>query len=148
LSFGFSAGWTSEEAAQSALGELIQFEATKRLSRGGKARSPHDFIEWSRRASIEDNSFLRPPVEVAAIRIPRIREFQCLLELMKQKKIEIIAIPMGRKDMPFAVARVFAPGLRPHWPRFGSGRLYDVPYALGWANRMTEDLLNPQFLMY
>jgi oxazoline/thiazoline synthase len=51
-------------------------------------------------------------------------------------------------DMPFAVARVFGPGLRPHWPRFAPGRLYDVPHALGWANPLTEDLLNPQFLMY
>jgi hypothetical protein len=34
--------------------------------------------------------------------------------------------------------------MRPFWPRFAPGRLYDVPVALGWLPRATEEEdLNP-----
>ena len=39
---------------------------------------------------------------------------------------------------------VVVPGLRHFWARFGPGRLYEVPVAMGWLERpLTEDQLNP-----
>jgi oxazoline/thiazoline synthase len=36
------------------------------------------------------------------------------------------------------------PGLRHFWPRFGPGRLYDVPVRLGWREHpLDESQLNP-----
>ncbi|CAM5360309.1 hypothetical protein SGLAM104S_07122 [Streptomyces glaucescens] len=40
--------------------------------------------------------------------------------------------------------KVIAPGLRPFWPRFAPGRLYDTPVALGHRPAaLPEDQLNP-----
>ncbi|WP_051378435.1 TOMM precursor leader peptide-binding protein [Derxia gummosa] len=49
-----------------------------------------------------------------------------------------------RPDIELAVVQVIVPGLRHFWPRFGPGRLYDVPIALGWLQApVTEAGLNP-----
>ena len=50
-----------------------------------------------------------------------------------------------RPDIGLAVVKVMVPGLRHFWPRFGPGRLYDVPVDLGWIDRATnEEDLNPR----
>jgi oxazoline/thiazoline synthase len=42
------------------------------------------------------------------------------------------------------VVRVIVPGLRHFYRRFGPGRLYDVPVALGWLGRpLSEHELTP-----
>jgi len=39
---------------------------------------------------------------------------------------------------------VVVPGLRHFWPRYGPGRLYDVPVRLGWLPApLDESELNP-----
>ena len=49
-----------------------------------------------------------------------------------------------RPDIGLAVAQVIVPGLRHFWPRFGPGRLYEVPVRLGWrAEPLDEAGLNP-----
>lgn len=58
--------------------------------------------------------------------------------------IEVLALDCTQPDIGMPVARVFAPGLRHFWPRFGPGRLYDVPVQQGWlAQPKREDELNP-----
>jgi ribosomal protein S12 methylthiotransferase accessory factor len=42
-----------------------------------------------------------------------------------------------------AVVKVIVPGLRHFWPRFGPGRLYEVPARLGWLTQpLTEQQMN------
>jgi hypothetical protein len=49
-----------------------------------------------------------------------------------------------RPDFGLSVAQVIVPGLRHFWPRFGPGRLYDVPVAMGWKSVAdAEAQLNP-----
>jgi ribosomal protein S12 methylthiotransferase accessory factor len=56
---------------------------------------------------------------------------QCLRSL-NEGGLELIVVNKTRPDIDLSVAQVIVPGLRHFWPRFGPGRLYDVPYALGW----------------
>ena len=56
-------------------------------------------------------------------------------------------LDLSRPDVDLAVAKVVVPGLRHFWPRFGPGRLYDAPAAMGWLARpLTEAELNPAHL--
>jgi ribosomal protein S12 methylthiotransferase accessory factor len=58
--------------------------------------------------------------------------------------MEMLVLEQTRADIGLPVAKVFVPGLRHFWMRFGPGRLYDVPVALGWrAEQSTPDQLNP-----
>lgn len=53
--------------------------------------------------------------------------------------LETLALDMSRPDVDLSVAKVMVPGLRHIWPRFGTGRLYDVPVELGWLPRPTQE---------
>ncbi|WP_437618668.1 TOMM precursor leader peptide-binding protein [Sorangium sp. So ce1151] len=58
--------------------------------------------------------------------------------------LETVVLDQTRPDTGLCAVKVAVPGLRHFWPRFGPGRLYDVPVRLGWleqANR--EGDLNP-----
>jgi ribosomal protein S12 methylthiotransferase accessory factor len=58
--------------------------------------------------------------------------------------LELIAVDKTRPDIGLNVVQVIVPGLRHFWPRFGPGRLYQVPVDLGWLQRpLTESELNP-----
>lgn len=56
-------------------------------------------------------------------------------------------VDLTRRDLRLPVVRVVVPGLRHFWNRFASGRLYDVPPALGWTDPgYTEADLNPRWV--
>jgi len=58
--------------------------------------------------------------------------------------LELIVVDKTRPDIGLHVIQSIVPGLRHFWPRFGPGRLYDVPHALGWVPRpLGENELNP-----
>lgn len=52
-----------------------------------------------------------------------------------------------RDDIGLPAVKVITPGLRHIWPRFGPGRLWDVPVKLDWLKQpnSVEDL-NPEYL--
>ncbi|WP_438028921.1 TOMM precursor leader peptide-binding protein [Sorangium sp. So ce233] len=58
--------------------------------------------------------------------------------------LETVVLDQTRPDIGLSAVKVVVPGLRHIWPRFGPGRLYDVPVRLGWLPRPTrEEDLNP-----
>ncbi|AUX40930.1 hypothetical protein SOCE26_023320 [Sorangium cellulosum] len=58
--------------------------------------------------------------------------------------LEVVVLDQTRPDTGLSAVKVVVPGLRHFWPRFGPGRLYDVPVQLGWLTRPTrEEELNP-----
>ncbi|WP_437643984.1 TOMM precursor leader peptide-binding protein [Sorangium sp. So ce362] len=58
--------------------------------------------------------------------------------------LETVVLDQTRPDTGLCVVKVAVPGLRHFWPRFGPGRLYDVPVRLGWLDRANrEGDLNP-----
>ena len=49
-----------------------------------------------------------------------------------------------RPDIELSVVQAIVPGLRHFWPRFGTGRLYEVPHAMRWVSEpLSEENLNP-----
>ncbi len=61
----------------------------------------------------------------------------------KQVGVEFWFVDLSREEYGCKVARVFGPGLRHSGPRFGPGRLYDVPSRLGWIDHeLMESELN------
>jgi len=58
--------------------------------------------------------------------------------------MEMIILDLTRSDVNFPTVRVTVPGLRHFWPRFGPGRLFDVPLKLGWIDKQLDEReLNP-----
>lgn len=60
--------------------------------------------------------------------------------------MDFLVVDQTRPEVGFPVVKVVVPPLRHHWPRFGPGRLYDVPVKLGWRRAPVEEAaLNPFF---
>jgi ribosomal protein S12 methylthiotransferase accessory factor len=57
--------------------------------------------------------------------------------------LDTLVLDQTREDIGLPVVRVIVPGSRHFWPRFGPGRLYDIPIELGWrSSARTESQLN------
>jgi ribosomal protein S12 methylthiotransferase accessory factor len=64
--------------------------------------------------------------------------------IVEAKGLELLVLDHTRPDVGLPVVKVVVPGLRHFWARFGAGRLYDVPVAMGWLPApLSEDALNP-----
>lgn len=71
-------------------------------------------------------------------------DIQECLHLLNLANLELVVVNKTRPDTGVKVAHVIVPGLRHFWPRFGKGRLYDVPLKLGWLKKSPyEKALNP-----
>jgi len=50
--------------------------------------------------------------------------------------MEFLVLDQTRPDIALPVVKVIVPGLRHFWPRFGPGRLYEIPVSsAGFRNR-------------
>jgi ribosomal protein S12 methylthiotransferase accessory factor len=59
---------------------------------------------------------------------------------------DFLVLDQTRPDIDVPVVRVIVPGLRHFYRRFGPGRLYDVPIALGLRKRPVREAdVNPLF---
>ena len=66
------------------------------------------------------------------------------LECLVASELSVYTVDLQRSDLCTPVARAIIPGLRHPWARFGPGRLYEVPVALGWLKTPREETeLNP-----
>ncbi|AUX23790.1 hypothetical protein SOCEGT47_043200 [Sorangium cellulosum] len=69
------------------------------------------------------------------------------VEAAARAGLETLVLDQTRPDIGLSAAQVIVPGLRHFWPRFGPGRLYDVPVRMGWLDRPLEEAqLNPVHL--
>lgn len=142
FAIGFGCHLDPRIAVQRSLTELNQvFDPT------GTLRAPWDLEQ------IADRSYLFPDNErtpIAAETIPQLAGAdlradieQCSMRL-ERAGLELVVVDKTRPDIGLHVAQVIVPGLRHFWPRFGPGRLYEVPCALGWTTRALEESeLNP-----
>lgn len=116
------------------------------------ATAPAGIERWLRETGPDDQPQLRPSraerrgrgtfTELASGRCA-IDIRQCV-ERLERAGVEVIVADATRPDIGLPVVRVIAPGLRHFRPRFGPGRLFDVPMSLGRGNRRrSEDALNP-----
>ncbi len=109
--------------------------------------------EWLRTARIADKPYLAPDPATSLRKAPPSRapgtgdhrdDIALCRRIVEDAGMEFLVLDQTRADIGLPVARVIVPGLRHFWPRFGSGRLYDVPVAMGWrAAPLAEAEFNP-----
>ena len=148
LAFGFGAARTREEAASSALGEMVQFHITKRLQGAQGASPPAGFLAWCGSARLEENAFLRPAHYPRRHSVGKSQIVQTLSTCCPRAGLDPLLVDF---TMPVPAFMWCAPSCRARviWPRFAPGRLYDIPFRLGWHTRqMTETELNPVPILY
>lgn len=141
FTIGFGCHLDPQLAVQRALTELNQL-----FEPAGPRRAPWD----AERLSDREYLFPRGDLRVQAGAMPRISGSDLRADIehcaarLAAAGLELVVVDKTRPDIGLAVAHVIVPGLRHFWPRFGPGRLYSVPCAMGWLPRpLTEGELNP-----
>ena len=139
---GFGCHLDARLAVQRALTEVNQL-----FDQRGSSPSPWD------QARIGDPAFLHPARGVAARSAASMpssggadlrADIDHCVAVAAAHGMEVLVVDKTRPDIGLPVVQVIVPGLRHFWPRFGGGRLYTVPLALGWlASATDESALNP-----
>ncbi|APR80744.1 Hypothetical protein A7982_06091 [Minicystis rosea] len=139
-----------------ALTEMNQFLPAVLTTTDGApaAQFPDEaFAAWCRTATLANHPYLSPAPDIAP-RTPSswpslatddfAADLLCCQRLVEARGLEMLVLDQTRPDVGLPVVKVIVPGLRHFWPRFAPGRLFDVPVALGWCSRPTEEHeLNP-----
>jgi bacteriocin biosynthesis cyclodehydratase domain-containing protein len=139
---GFGAHLDARIALQRALTEFNQLFDPQQMS------DP----PW-KESDLDDPSFLQPD-ETTPSRTPAdfptppqedIREdVRTCAARAARAGLETLVLDQTRPDVGLSVVKVVVPGLRHFWPRFGPGRLYDIPVRMGWrGSALDEAQLNP-----
>jgi ribosomal protein S12 methylthiotransferase accessory factor len=155
--YGFGAHLDASVALTRALTELNQALEAVPAAVGPESsrtyRAGPEAVHWWRNVKTADAWYLAPDPDAPSRRLPDFKPLasddlrQDVLacgEMLARRGIEVFVLDQTRPDVNFPVVRVVAPGLRHFWPRFGPGRLYDVPVREGWLSRpLSEGELNP-----
>jgi bacteriocin biosynthesis cyclodehydratase domain-containing protein len=142
FAIGFGAHLEPRLAVQRALTELNQL-----FDPSGTGRAP-----WAAEG-LKDRAYLFPTADLPATRFDELpcvassdlrADIEQCQRRVEEVGLELIVVDKTRPEIGLNVVQAIVPGLRPLWPRFAPGRLYDVPYELGWVPRtLTESELNP-----
>jgi len=142
FAIGFGCHLEPHLAAQRALTELNQL-----FDPDGTHRAPWDFER------LRDRDYLFPDYDmprVSARTMARVggsdlrADIEHCVRRLDEKGLEVVVVDKTRPDIGLNVVQVIVPGLRHFWPRFGPGRLYEVPCKLGWRTLpLAETALNP-----
>ncbi|SNB73979.1 ribosomal protein S12 methylthiotransferase accessory factor [Arboricoccus pini] len=139
IAYGFGAAPSPALAVEKAVLEMARAELSSHFHTALAARDREGsrFGAWSAQSRIEDLPHLVPdPDAEPAQHWPEKRlDRQGLLAALASVGLDAYAVDLTRADIGVPVARVIVPGLRPWWPRFAKGRLYDVPLRMGWRRR-------------
>jgi bacteriocin biosynthesis cyclodehydratase domain-containing protein len=134
-----------------AMTELNQFLAIERL-RGRPEETGDDY--GNDPLPLRKHAYLRPEGTAGFERSPfkdfvthdRREQVRACVAHMAKKGFDFLVLDQTRPDIEVPVVRVIAPGLRHFYRRFGPGRLYDTPVALGLRKRPTRERdLNPLY---
>ncbi|MBC7859572.1 MAG: TOMM precursor leader peptide-binding protein, partial [Burkholderiaceae bacterium] len=139
---GFGCHLNGRLAVQRALTEVNQL-----FDPAGDSPAPWD------RAKMNDTGFLFPSPERGQRRAADLSsvggvdlqaDIAHCVALLAARGMELLVVDKTRPDIGLNVVQAIVPGLRHFWPRFGAGRLYSVPRAMGWlAQPKAEHALNP-----
>nr|WP_238341904.1 TOMM precursor leader peptide-binding protein [Actinopolymorpha rutila] len=109
--------------------------------------------QWLLGARLADNPYLvgdpgrspRTAADIANLSSGELdKDLSLCRRLVEERGMQMMVLDQTRRDVGLAVVKVFVPGLRHFWARFGPGRLYDVPVRLGWMSTPTAEAdLNP-----
>ena len=157
---GFGAHFDAQLATLRALTEVNQslpadFSGLT-LSQDSYGYQDRDRAEviWWQSVTVQDHPYLLPDT-TARLKTPAdyspynsddlYSDVMAGVQLLQAKGMETLVLDQTRPDLGLHVVKVMVPGLRHCWPRFGPGRLYEVPVPMGWLSApLTEEQLNPQ----
>ena len=153
----FGAHFDPAVALRRAMCELNQFMPAVLPLRadgsGDYAYHDAEAIRWWKTATVAREPYLLPaPDEAARTRSEFVDrstgdirdDVLACRELVERQGMEFLVLDQTRPDIGMPVTKVLVPGMRHFWARFGPGRLYDVPLAMGWLDRPpVESELNP-----
>jgi bacteriocin biosynthesis cyclodehydratase domain-containing protein len=136
---GFGANFDPSAALIHAVTEMNQFLPPRNFEN----------VQWKS----PNLDFLKPNSELPAKNLQDYEKFDnpyvdVCVTLAKERGMETFVLNQTRSDVGLPVVKVIVPGMRQFWPRFGKGRLYDVPVQMGWLKKaLTENQLNPDRLL-
>lgn len=161
IAVGFGAHFDPKVAAIKASLEMAQFQAMIELSLrfrgligGEPSAATKAALAWFEDVGVADDAYLLP--DAAAVPAPPCPDpptiaeaLQHCLAVAERHRLELIHLDLTRSWIGVPVGRVVVPGLRSFAPRFGPGRLFDVPVALGWRSSPSAPSdLNPRRLVF
>jgi ribosomal protein S12 methylthiotransferase accessory factor len=146
LTLGFGASFDVSDAIRRALLEMTQLmpfvkDGGSTTSLTGLPAGPEvdDWWLWPAQDL--------PPKTAADFSSPGTPDLEHCLGVAAQHGLEVLLLDQTRAEVGLPVVKVLVPSLRPWWPRFAPGRLYDVPVQMGWLARpVSEEALNPAWL--
>ena len=149
IEFGSGAHFDTKIALLRTLTELNQFLSLGLMGGGTGEKSSLDGVTPLR---LQDYPYLTPsgkPLVPADFSskfgdLHTREQVSACVRLAKQAGLDFLVLDQTRPDIEVPVVRVVVPGLRHFYPRFGRGRLYDVPIKLGLRDKpLKENELNP-----
>ncbi|MBD2385860.1 TOMM precursor leader peptide-binding protein [Cylindrospermum sp. FACHB-282] len=160
IMLGYGAHFDPKIAVLRAVTEMNQMTPLKNIlydvidsGKGKNDRHLLDLERWFKTATCENQPYLAPDPNIAPKvygDYPRLwsddlkQDVLKCVEIAAEHGLETLILDQTRPEVGLRVVKVIVPGLRHHWPRFGPGRLYDVPVQLGWLPAsLTEEQLNP-----
>ena len=155
LLFGLGCHLDARIALQRAFAEMNQMLGLAREGQEADALVIEDAEtrHWLTTATLANQPYLAPDGRVTErcladfpkdYRGDLLEDIAVCLRIIEARGLELLVLDQTRADVGLPVAKVIVPGLRHFWARFGPGRLYEVPVAMGWLERpLTEDQLNP-----
>ncbi|WP_295622953.1 TOMM precursor leader peptide-binding protein [uncultured Lamprocystis sp.] len=155
LLFGLGCHLDARIALQRAFAEMNQMLGLAREGQeaGELTIEDDETRHWLTTATLANQPYLAPDDRVAQrcladfpqdYRGDLLEDITLCRRIIEAKGLELLVLDQTRADVGMPVAKVVVPGLRHFWARFGPGRLYEVPVAMGWLERpLTEDQLNP-----
>ncbi len=147
---GYGAHVDPALAATRALTELAQTQSVLARWPADRPRAGLGAAEriWLEQVTVEREPWLAPAGSVAPRDPVRYRDVRAavddVVDRIERAGTRVLWADCTRPDADLPLVRTFAPGLRHFWNRYGPGRLYTVPPALGWcAPGYDEADLNP-----
>lgn len=135
---GYGCHYSLKEAMLRAFTELIQIQAIMAPVRPPEGLET-DYLRSHAAAKRFDAAVVKGTAEEMCAQ---------LIAGLQTIQIETIVVDCTRPDAGLPVVKVLAPGLRAFRPRFGAGRLYEVPVALGLREEVQAyQALTPMWLV-
>lgn len=154
IALGFGAHLDPRAAVVRAVSEMNQFlPFIVGHDSGDLPIADSDIIEWLTTVTVAAQPYLVPDPRLPVVRAGDFErlasgdlrdDVRTCVDVARRLRLDTVVVDQTRPDVGMPVVKVFVPGLRHFWARFGPGRLYDVPVRLGWLVEETpEEWLNP-----
>jgi ribosomal protein S12 methylthiotransferase accessory factor len=147
IAMGFSADFDHLKAVKSALREMLQTYALKKIierqivSGGVESldQAAQTFISWANSDFVKKHAHMRPDGMNRSLQIkepaqpmgPKEALQSCVVRC-RQNNQRLLVLDLTSPGAKVSVVRVIMPGMRHFRPRFARGRLYQVPVVMGW----------------